>query len=654
MQVVPAQVVPSVEAHAGATGDLENSPTVIEGSAATVDSLEDSLPTVIEGSVHTAEDDDVAARFGAAGAAVLQRAAALLQSGELLKVRELLTPIADRVARDPADDSTHAQHEGLRAEALAGLAQCMRREGACSENALARQFELFDLACRMRPEVAAYHAASADILHKRGRLREAAEHLQGALNAMTAVPRDMPSWAASQSGSSVILFAEDVADTRRWRVQLQLVQSQLKSASEAAERELLAGLEEEAKMEAEEATRRQHKRAQRAAKKKQKADSKHYRTTNQSEPEPEPEPEQWPPPEDDVNGDPAGHSVLRPLSGSDAADTSDGTPFTMVMAVPSAQQPLLTVTATAAVSGGAESSTAPDGVTAEGSTAQDTLDAVPDTQRIGSDLAAPAVRAEGLEEVEGEEIDDAAGVGLGLKDSFGSASRAEQEEQQAEFERMLAEKAATVASMDLADADAAFAAAADDARVSLNQELQRLSNTGAVGEGDTHSAQDRRHQEHLVAADLDEAAVREAMVAVYAEQEELLARAAGADRTRSTTNVCPPAGPDTVEMNQRLLMGMATAFEERLEVIVSGFERRVASASASAAASATSATLQSTGHHENDQATATRAPVEGSGSAPIAEIVRAIATELELGEYALHPYWHPSVLTDRLERTTLS
>ena len=70
-----------MEAHAAATSELENSPTVIEGS------------------VHTAENDDIAAQFGAAGAAILQRAAAHLQSGELLKVRELLTPIADRVAQ---------------------------------------------------------------------------------------------------------------------------------------------------------------------------------------------------------------------------------------------------------------------------------------------------------------------------------------------------------------------------------------------------------------------------------------------------------------------------------------------------------------------------------------------------------------------------
>jgi hypothetical protein len=42
--------------------------------------------------------------------------------------------------------------------------------------------------------------------------------------------------------------------------------------------------------------------------------------------------------------------VLRPLSGSDAADTPDGTPFTMVMAVPSAQQPLLTVRLTSTCS----------------------------------------------------------------------------------------------------------------------------------------------------------------------------------------------------------------------------------------------------------------------------------------------------------------
>jgi hypothetical protein len=304
------------------------------------------------------------------------------------------------------------------------------------------------------------------------------------------------------------------------------------------------------------------------------------------------------------------------LSSSDAADTPDGTPFTMVMAVPSAQQPLLTVTATAAVSGEDESSTAPDGVTAESTTAQDALDAVPDAQQIESALAAPAVRAEGLEEVEGEEIDDAAGVGLGLKDSFGSTSRAEQEEQQAEFERMLTEKAAAVASMDLADADAAFAAAGEDARGSLNHELQRLSGRGTVVEGGSHSAQD------TVAADLDEAAVREAMVAVYAEQEELLARAAGAGRVRSTANSL--AGSDTCElqemqeMNQRLLMSMATTFEERLEAIVSGFERRVASASAAA----TPGTVQSTSH---------------GGSAPVAEVVRAIAAELELSERACIP-----------------
>ena len=78
MQVVPAQVVPSVEAHAGATGDLENSPTVIEGSAATVDSLEDSLPTVIEGSVHTAED---VVKLLMCGADSIQVCSALLRHG---------------------------------------------------------------------------------------------------------------------------------------------------------------------------------------------------------------------------------------------------------------------------------------------------------------------------------------------------------------------------------------------------------------------------------------------------------------------------------------------------------------------------------------------------------------------------------------------
>ena len=189
MQVVPAQAVPSVDAHAPAD---ENSPTVVEGSVQAAEqgsadehqaAADERSPTVIEGSVHTAEDDAVADRYGAAGAAVLHRAAAHLQAGELLKVRELLTPIPERVVREPADDSTHGQHERLRAEALAGLAQCMRREGACSEDSLARQFELFDLACRLRPGVAPYLAAIADTQHKRGRLREAAEYLHRALSA---------------------------------------------------------------------------------------------------------------------------------------------------------------------------------------------------------------------------------------------------------------------------------------------------------------------------------------------------------------------------------------------------------------------------------------------------------------------------------------
>ena len=376
---------------------------------------------------------------------------------------------------------------------------------------------------------------------------------------------------------------------------------------------MLAGLEEEAKLEAEEAARRQYKRAQRSAKKKEKAAVKSDRTEPEPELEPEPQLEHWPPPEDDINGVQVGHgSVLRPLSGSDAADTPDGTPFTMVMAVPSAQQPLLTVTATAAVSSGDESLTSPEGVT-EGSTGQDPLEAVPDGQHIESALAAPAVAAEGLEEVEAEEVDDAAGVGLGLKDSFSGGSRADAEEQQAEIERMLADKAAAVASMDLADADAAFAAAAEDARGALNQEMQRLSQGG---EG--------RYSDHLVAADLDEAAVREAMRTVYEEQEELLARAAAAVRSPSATTTDRRSGSDTVgllqEMHQQLLVSMTTAFERRLEAIVSDFERRIATASAPA------------------RSTVSVAAGGTGGNSPIAEVVRAIAAELELGKHWLDVY----------------
>ena len=78
------------------------------------------------------------------------------------------------------------------------------------------------------------------------------------------------------------MFAEDVADTRRWRVQLQR-HSQLESASEAAERELLAGLEEEAKMEAEEATRRQHNVLS-ELQEEGEGSQQDNRTTNQPEP----------------------------------------------------------------------------------------------------------------------------------------------------------------------------------------------------------------------------------------------------------------------------------------------------------------------------------------------------------------------------------
>jgi hypothetical protein len=394
MQVVPAQAVPP-----------EPASTAAEESGGA---------TVIEGSVH-AKDDPVR-RFGREGAATLQRATGHLQAGELQQVRELLKPIVSRVVRDPGDGCTQTQYECLRAEALAGLAQCLRREGAFTEDVLSEQFALFDLACQMRPQIAAYHAATADTLHKRGRLREAGERLESALS-LAETMQARPDLSAEQR-TSVILFAEDVADTRRWRLQLELVQTQLKNATEAAERELLAGLEEEARAEAEDASRRKQKRAQRAAKKKEKAEqaaaaARHHRMTAaaelEPEPEPEPEPEQWPPPED-PEGD---GGVLRPLSGTDAT-APDGAPITMVLAVPSANQPLLlTVTATAAVEADSEElpggAGSPDGVAA--ATANGGAGRGPEAAGAQAALAASAVDADELqelEEVEAEEVDEAA------------------------------------------------------------------------------------------------------------------------------------------------------------------------------------------------------------------------------------------------------
>eukprot|EP01044_Picomonas_judraskeda_P019934 COSAG03_NODE_4313_length_1596_cov_14.612558_3_plen_125_part_01 len=120
----------------------------------------------------------------------------------------------------------------------------------------------------------------------------------------------------------------------------------------------------------------------------------------------------------------------------------------------------------------------------------------------------------------------------------------------------------------------AFAAAAEDTRGALSQELQRLSRGGSGA-----------HPARVAAADLDQAAVREAMRAVYEEQEELLARAAAAGRTPSARAPQSAAGssqemhhnphqgqpPDSVQ----LLMSTTAAFERRLEAIVSDFERRI-------------------------------------------------------------------------------
>ena len=127
--------------------------------------------------------------------------------------------------------------------------------------------------------------------------------------------------------------------------------------------------------------------------------------------------------------------------------------------------------------------------------------------------------------------------------------------------------------------------------------------------------------------------MREAMRAVYEEQEELLARAAAAGRTPSARAPQSAAGssqemhhnphqgqpPDSVQ----LLMSTTAAFERRLEAIVSDFERRIAAASAAPTRSPSTLGVAACGT---------------GGSAPIAEVVREIAAELELGERSLSTF----------------
>ena len=491
--------VPSIQVVAQA---VAASPAA-SSSAASEQAQSVSAVLAIEGSVHAVDDAGVlAARFGEDGAAMLQQAAVYLQAGELQEVKQLLTPVATGMPRQTLainrdgspyrDPSTGpgTSWARLKAEVLAGLAQCQRREGAFSDDVLEDQLGLFEEAIALHAAVAAYHAAAADILHKLGRLREAAERLQEALSLEQRA-------GGLVNESSVILFAEDVADPRRWQLQLDLVRTQLASATETAElhaAELLAGLEAEAGAEAAEAARRQERRVQRAAKKKEKKKAAQEALSLEEPepelmPEPEPEPEQWPPPE-------LSHQdgVLRPLSGTDAT-APDGTPVTMVLAVPSAPQPLLTVTATEAVDEDDDESPQP-------AAAAEIHSGVPQgTARDGSipaGMAAQVSALEELEEVEGEEVDEGAGVGFGLKDSS-SHVLVSREAEELELERMLAEKAEAVVAMEEGDAAAAFAAAADDAQ----DEVERTggarpgTGTGTGTDGGRDGLGNGRRQELL-------------------------------------------------------------------------------------------------------------------------------------------------------------
>ena len=402
MQVVAAEAVSST-AQEGSPADR---PPATAGSPGTGGES-------VQGSVHAVDPDHHWAHFGP-NLGLLQRAAACLQQGDLAQARELLSA---EVAAE-LDRGTPACLN-LRAECLAGLGQCRRREAGGSAGPDAEEeYQLFRGAIELRGNVAAYHAGAADALHKLGRLREAAAALQLALaltetGAGTAAPQGGEGVAGDLGSTpsesmTVVLFAEDVADPRRWRLQLELVQRRQAEEAAAAEADLLASLEAEAEAAEVEAARRQQRRKHKAQRKQ-----RGRRPRRELEPEPEPgpeprrerEPEPEPEPLRELEPEPepepaellahsdgvpdASMNFVRVVSGA-SADDQDG--VELVLAVPSASAPpLVTVTAEAA---GADS---PE-------------------QRHGVAGAALEVEAAEVEDAEADD-DDAAGVGFGLKES---------------------------------------------------------------------------------------------------------------------------------------------------------------------------------------------------------------------------------------------